>query len=145
MSVLVGYGHHLSAVDEVVEYLTLTEWSRSDIDFQLSAGIELGDIFKGYVNPRLIASRISVGHKLPDALRNRIPESIQDYDPNQLFEDEWMLYDGLTWGAMIGYKYAFLALELNMFRLAFEPTVLGQKRNFNSSVFAPAAGLVVIW
>ena len=146
LSSIIGIGKQTVPVPGAIEWLTLTEWKRMDFDFMLSAGFELPDIVKAYVNPRLMLSRISVGHKLPSFVLDRIPQELLDrFDPNAKFNNELMVYYGATTGVMVGYKYVFLALELTVMKLDFEPTVLGQKRDFDSLLVAPAFGLVVTW
>jgi hypothetical protein len=145
LSALAGYGRHLGLVDAALSYLAMTEFRRGDLDLQLSFGFQVPDYFHAYVNPRILVSRISARSTLPSYLRNRVPESLSDYDPSRLFSDSTMTYTGLTLGAMAGYKHVFLALELNGFWLAFEPVVLGERRNFGSLVLSPAAAVVVIW
>jgi len=140
-----GFAHHLSVVNDATKYLTLTDFSRNDLDFQLSGGVQLGDVFRGWVGPRVIASRVSAEPVLPGYVRDKIPPELEKYDPNQFFDDAWLMYYGVTAGMMVGYKYVFLALELSTFRVAFRPEVFGEERNFDGTVFAPAAGLVVTW
>lgn len=145
LSALAGYGHHFSFVEKLVSYLTLTSFSRHDLDFQLSGGIEIGDYFRGYLNPRLMISSISTDARLPESIRARVPDSLEAYDPNRLFSDERLLYLGASMGVMAGYRHAFLALELNVLAMRFRPTVLGEERAFDSLVFCPAAAAVVSW
>ncbi len=145
-SALAGVGKQAIPVPGAVEWLSLTKWSRTDFDFMLSLGFELPDILHVWFNPRFMLSTISVEHKLPDYVLDRLPDDVkEEYDPNKVFENELMTYVGGTVGGMVGYKYAFLALEMTVMQLMFEPTVLGQERDFDSLVVAPAAGLVVNW
>lgn len=142
----VGIGKQTVPVPGAVEWLTLSEWSRTDFDFMLSAGVSVDEFLHAYINPRLMLSRITVEHKLPGSVIDRLPDDVRaKYDPNQRFENEMMVYYGATVGAMVGYKYVFLAAELTLMKLEFEPTVLGQTRNFDSLVASPALGLVVTW
>lgn len=142
ISAIVGVGKQTVPVPGAVEWLTLTEWSRTDFDAQLSFGLQVPDFLHLYANPRVIVSRVTIEHKLPDFVQDRIPEEVEELDPNQLFDGETMVYWGASLGGMVGYKYVFLALELNAFKLEFEPTVLGETRKFDSLVLAPAIGLV---
>lgn len=144
-SVLAGVGKQTVEVPGAVEWLTLTEWSRTDFDFQASVGYQIPDILHLYFNPRVLLSSVSIEHKISDTVLERLPEEILELDPHRLFRDELMVFWGATLGGMVGYKYVFLALELNIFKLEFEPTVINQKRNFDSLVLAPAIGLVGTW
>lgn len=145
-SSIIGVGKQTVPVPGIVEWLTLSEWSRTDVDFQLSLGAELPDILHAYINPRVLVSKVSVEHKLSSKIVDRIPDDIrQKYDPNLLFKNETMVYWGATAGVMAGYKYVFLAAELTVMKLNFHPTVLGQERNFNSLLVSPSLGLVVTW
>lgn len=146
VSSIIGVGKQTVPVPGAVEWLTLSEWSRTDFDFMLSVGYEKKDIVKAYVNPRALVSRISVEHKLPGYVLDRIPQDVKDrYDPNARFDGETMVYYGATAGLMAGYKYAFLAAELTVMKLRFRPEVLGEERNFDSLLLAPSLGLVITW
>lgn len=146
ISALAGVGKQTVPVPGIVEWLTLTEFKRTDFDFMLSVGWELPDIFKAYFNPRLMVSRIKLDTKLPAFVEARIPEEVMEANPlNELFQPETMLYYGATAGMMAGYKYAFLAMELTVLKLNFEPSVLGETSDFDSLVVAPSAGLVITW
>jgi hypothetical protein len=142
LAVDLGYAYHIDVVSSVLEYITLTDFSRHDIDLSVSWGMEWRDIIKVYLSPRVIGSRVSVDHKIPDWLRNRIPEDIQKLDPNQFFRDEWMWYTGVTWGLMAGYKYVFLCIDVSAFYLHFTPEVLFEERDMSSWALSPAIGLV---
>lgn len=146
VSSIIGIGKQTVPVPGVVEWLTLTEWSRTDFDFMLSVGFELPDILHLWINPRVMLSTISIDHKLPSYVLNRIPDEVREtYDPSSYFEEELMVYTGATFGGMVGYKYAFLAAELTVMGLNFSPNVLGEERNFNSLLVSPSIGLVVTW
>lgn len=143
-SVSLGYTHHGDLVDEWLSYVTLTDFNRGDVDVQLRWGGEWRDIVKFSTGPHAILSRVSVEHKVPEWLHGRLPEKFQEggeYDPNQLFSDEWIFYGGVTSTLMIGYKYAFVALDLGAFWMHFTPEVLGEERNYNGAAISGAAGL----
>ncbi len=146
MSLLFGVGRQTVPVPGALEWLSLTEWKRTDFDTQLSFGWRIPDIADIYINPRVMVSRVTIEHKLPDFVRDRLPEEVEqleeEYGLDTLFEDETMVYWGATVGGMVGYKYVFLALELTAFKLEFEPQIFGSQRKFDSLVLAPTLGLV---
>ena len=77
----------------------------------------------------------------PQEVIDKIPESLKEYDPNQLFEDVWLTYYGLGVGVRGGYKYIFVFAEANMFWMDFKPTVFGEERDMSGLTFAPRTRL----
>ena len=140
-----GYGHHRSIVATLVEWIALTQWKRKDFDFQINMGYELGEWAKLYASPRYILSRVSTEARLSDFLRQRLPERYQDWDPGQYFPASNMHYVGLNWGAMFGYRYAFINLDVSTFRVIYNPMVLDSRRDYSGWVFAPTVGFSVLW
>ncbi|TXD36211.1 hypothetical protein FRC98_13895 [Lujinxingia vulgaris] len=138
-----AYGYHRSVATSAVEWAVMTEFKRHDFEAGLSAGWEYQDIFKLYLSPRYLYSDLSATPNLPDWLKERIPEEYQDYNPSRFFEDSEMHYVGLNWGAMLGYRWVFVHLDMTMMRVLFRPTVLESSRNYDNWVFAPSAGLSV--
>lgn len=145
LSVQFAYGHHKSVASSWMEWITLTEWKRRDLDFQLNYGYEISHLAKLYVAPRYINARISTEAKLSDYLKERLPQRVQDYDPSTYFPPSSMHYIGLNWGAMVGYRYAFLNVDVSTFRLLFTPSVLGSERDYKGWVFSPTLGLTLMW
>jgi hypothetical protein len=140
-----GYGYHTSIVSSLVEWVTLTDIGRHDFDLQAIVSYHYGDWFRGYVAPRLMHSLVTTSDKLPDFLASRVPEEIENQSPSQYIEGTGAWYVGSSIGTQLGYKYVFLSLELGVYRLLFEPTVLDQKSDFGGMVFTPAGGLTVVW
>lgn len=141
LSVMVGYAYHRDWVNKWVSYLTLTDFKRFDLDAQVLWGMEFGKFARVNVAPHLIASRIKVEQKLPAQIANRLPDEVKRYDPNQLFEDEWMFYMGANTSFMVGYEYVFVALDLGAFWLNFKPTVVGEQRDYSGAALSIAGGL----
>jgi hypothetical protein len=140
LSVALGFAYHSGLVSSPIEYLTLTEFGRKDFTLQLLWGWEPNDYIKIAASPHFILSSISAESKIPDFIQERLPESINQYNPNNLFQDEWMFYGGLNTTLMAGYKYAYIALDFGVFWLNFTPTVIGQKRDFSGLAISIAGG-----
>jgi len=145
LAVDVGYGYQFSVVGSLLEYLSLSDWSRSDLDLAFIYSVEPNSIFKGWVGPRMMFSFISADPKIDPYLKDRLPEAIRQYDTSQYFQDENMAYLGATTGMMLGYKYAYVGLELTVMRMFFKPTVLERKKDFDGVVFAPAIAITALW
>lgn len=141
LSIMAGYAYHRSWLNEWIEWISLTEFKRSDIDLQMLWGINVRDILKVSVGPHVILSRVSAEHKLDSALLDRLPESVRRYDPNRLFDDEWIGYYGANSSIMLGYKYAFVALDLGVFWMDFRPDVVGEQRDYSGVALSLAGGL----
>ncbi len=141
-ALIVSHGFHVGVVNQTLQYLTLTNFSRHDIDAQLSYGLKYKDYFEAYINPRMMASYVDAEPVFPQELIDKIPESLKDYDPNQLFEDVWLTYYGMGLGVRAGYKYIFVFAEANMFWMNFRPIVLGEERDMSGLTFAPRLGLM---
>jgi hypothetical protein len=93
----------------------------------------------------MVLSSLKFERKLEAGLFDLLPSEIAKYDPSQQFQDEWMFMPGGSAGVKIGYKYLFARLELNAFYLFFNPTVLGQRRNFDGLVLSPSIALSGTW
>lgn len=135
-----GYGKHTSGAPSMVEWLTLTEWSRNDFDFGVSFGWEYPDIFKTYVAPRVIFSTISTKSKISESVRERLPDDMKELDPHQYFPSSTMMYLGGNTGFLLGYKYVFLNVDLSIFRINYEPEVFLKTRDYGGWVVAPTVG-----
>lgn len=140
-SVSLGYAHHLNVGNKILSYLTLTDFSRSDLDLKMMYGFRLSEFVKVNVAPHLIISRIKPESKIPDWLLERLPDEVKQLDPGQFFETEWMQYYGANFNIMLGYKYAFVALDAGMFYLNFNPTVVNEERNYGGGALSIAAGI----
>ena len=117
LSVMLGYAYHKSFVNSAVQYVTLTDFGRMDFDLQMLWGLNFKDIIKVTLAPHVILSRISAEQKIPSAIYDRLPEEITQYDPNQLFENEWLGYYGANSVFMVGYKYVFVFAEVTAMHL----------------------------
>lgn len=145
ISAQMGYGYNKSVVRTLVTWVTLTDFKRHDLDWQLNFGYELGDWARFYISPRYLYSRVSTEASLADFLQRRLPERIREWDPNQYFPATALHYVGLNWGMMFGYRYAFFNLDVSAFRVLFRPEVLGSVRDYDGWVLAPTLGVNLRW
>ena len=141
VSVMAGYAYHRSWVDDWISYITLTDFGRHDFDLQAMWGMEVGKWAKVNIGPHVIFSRIKAEHRLPQEVVDRLPEEVKRFDPNQLFENEWIGYYGGNTNVMLGYKYAYVAADLGVFWMQFRPTVVGEQRDYSGVALSIAGGL----
>lgn len=145
LSIQAGYGYHKSVVRTLVKWVNLAEFDRRDFDLQLNLGYELGNWARFYISPRYLHSQVSMKASLAEFVRKRLPPRFRAWDPNQFFPDTALQYIGLNWGVMLGYRYAFINLDVSAFRVLFRPEVLGSARDYDGWVLAPTVGLNVRW
>lgn len=143
LSLMAGYAYHLGVAPGLVELITLTEFSRGDIDIQPLWGVNVGDVFKFTGGPRLLLSRVSTEHKIPEQIEERLPDEILELSPNNLFRNEWIVNVGANAVMMLGYKYAFVALDLGVFYSRFRPEVIGEVRDYDGVTISVAGGLSI--
>lgn len=141
ISLMAGYAYHRDWLNSFISYLSLTDFGRHDFDLQLLWGRNIRDILKVNVGPHVILSKVTASHKLSAEVLDRLPDSLKQFDPNQLFQDEWIGYYGANTNVMVGYKYAFIALDLGIFWMNFKPEVLGVERDYSSFAVSVAGGL----
>ena len=141
LSFQAGVGRQFSVTTNLINQLTLTEFSRTDIDLMAMYGYN-SEFFRAYVGPRYIYSWINPSPKLSSDFREVLPQELKDQSPNQFFGDETLQMYGATAGAMVGYSDYFLAGELTVMRTNFKPELIGQETDMSGTVFAPAVGLV---
>lgn len=142
-SVMAGYAYHRSVGSSLLSYVSLTDFGRMDFDLQVLWGINFKDIIKINLAPHMILSRVSAEQKVPDFVEKRLPEEIKQYDPSQLFQNEWIGYYGMNSTIMLGYKYVFLALDTGFFWMNFKPEVINERRDFSGAAISIAGGLSV--
>lgn len=142
-SIQPAFGYQSSTASSTVEYITLTEWSRYDYDLLAPVGYAFKEIGRVWLAPRFMYSRISTSPKIDDFLRERLPEEIENQRKDLFGGGEDIYYAGLNVGGMIGYKYAYVALEASVSRVFFYPEVLGETRDLSGFSIMPAAALVV--
>lgn len=136
-----GYGKDFSMVSSQVEWLTMTSFSRQDVDMSLIWGGRPTEKFDIYLGPRVLYSKIDTSAKISDQLQALIPESLSSYNPSKLFFDESMFYYGGTMGGKVGYKDVYLNLELNTFWVDVQPMVWGEKRDHSGLMISPVIGI----
>lgn len=140
-SLQVGYGHKLSIGLASATRVALTEWSRSDIDVMVPFGATFDNDVRIYAGPRLIWSHISIQPDFDNEIGRRAPKAYKQ-KAGQLFNDEQILYAGGNLGGMFGYKNAYLAVEVNVMHVAFQPEVLGEPRDLSGVTVTPSIGTV---
>ncbi|MBL91782.1 MAG: hypothetical protein CMH56_08245 [Myxococcales bacterium] len=138
----VGHGVHMGIVNETLSYVSLTDFTRHDLDMQLSYGLRYDEYFEFYANPRFLVSYVDAESKLPADLMAKMPESLQEYDPSQFFQDVWLTYVGGGLGIRGGYKYAFVFAEASLLWLTFQPEVFGETRDLSGLALTPRIGLM---
>ncbi len=140
-----GYGYHFSVASSFVEWLSLSSFSRHDMDLGATWGWREGRVVRAYAGPRMIRSWIRVEPKFNGLIEGNLPSSLETYQPSDYLGDEAMTYFGATNGLMLGYRWVFLVLELDLFWMSFHPTILDQERNLSGFVLAPNLGLAATW
>lgn len=140
-SIQTGVGYQFSPAPSAIEYVTMTEWKRLDFDVMAPLGLRHEEIFRAWVAPRFIYSRVWTSPKLSEFARKRAPEEAKQAR-RDLFSNESLYYGGLNFGGMIGYKHVFLAAELNVMRVVFRPKILDERRDLSGYTITPAIGLV---
>ena len=141
LSASVAYTHHLGVGPSLVEYVTLTSFSRGDLELQLLWDAVSTDFFRVTLAPRVIVGRISVESTIPQDILERLPESVTQFDPSQLFRDEWIVHYGANATLMAGYKYVWLAFDVGFFGTSFNPEVLGSVRDYGGGALSLGLGL----
>jgi hypothetical protein len=141
VSASLAYTHHLGVAPGLVEYVTLSSFSRGDVELQLLWDVASSDFFRVTLSPRVIVGRISVESTIPEDILARLPESITQFDPSNLFRDEWIVHYGANATLMAGYKYVWLAFDLGLFGTSFNPEVLGSERDYGGGALSLGLGL----
>lgn len=140
-----GYGYHFSMVGSAVEWMTLTEFTRHDLDLGATVGLEAGEWLRLWTGPRHVRSWVRAAPKLDERLVAWLPPGVADLDPHQWMEDASIALWGMNNGGMVGWRNVFLVAELNLFWMDFHPVVLDQVRDFSGLVVAPDVGLALTW
>ncbi|MFH1468765.1 MAG: hypothetical protein ABIO70_30535 [Pseudomonadota bacterium] len=140
-----GYGYGFSLVGGAVEWLTLTDFSRHDLDVGATWGLEAGKVLRLWTGPRYLHSWIRAEPKLAPVIQEHLPEAFQSYEPNQFMGSSSAHYFGWIDGVMVGWRYVFLVAELNLAWMAYHPEILEERRNFSGLVIAPDVGVTATW
>lgn len=143
LSLTVGGARQAGFLPSYLEYMSMSEFSRWDLDVSLMYGGQPLDFLRTFIGPRAIHSWIDAEPKLSQAVRDDIPEEFEDLEPSQYFHDENMFMLGGTGGLMIGSDPVWLVLETTVMHSNFKPTVLGDRRDMSGWVIAPTGGLLV--
>lgn len=142
LALFLGYAHHISVASSLIEYGSLSEFSRSDVDVGLSYGFEFGDFGGIYIGPRFLYSWTDVTPKLDEEIVEQFPPEYRDLEPSQYFEDEEIMFVGATGALYLGYSAVYLVIEASVFKTIFEPIVLGEKTDLGGVYLSPSIGLM---
>jgi len=142
-SIQPAFGYHSSTAPSAIEYITFTEWSRYDYDILAPFGFAYDEIARVWLAPRFMYSRIKASPKIDEFLKKRLPEEVENRRQDLFGDGENIFYAGLNVGGMVGYKYAYFALEASVSRVFFNPEILGETRNLSGFAIMPSAALVV--
>lgn len=145
LSIQAAYGHHRAFIPGILEWALLTRWKRKDFDFQVNLGYEFDDWAKLYLSPRYMVSHMSTEAQFAPGLRDRLPQRFRDWDPSRYFPPSTMHYVGANFGGMIGYRYAFVNLDITVFRTIYNPVILDSERDFSGWTVAPTAAITLMW
>ncbi len=143
VSVMAGVGRQTIELPFKLEYVTLTEFERTDADLAVMWGMEPFSFLRFYAGPRMIFSWVSAIPKIDQELLDVAPAEYQDYAPTKYFNDETIVYAGATTGLMLGYDWIWANLELTGMYMAFQPTIIDQTRDLSGFQLAPVAGLML--
>lgn len=135
-----GYSYHLSIAPsflesafDLLEYVKLNDYSRHDLDLNLIWSKDWGEWLSLYGGLRYLISFISL-----DADLEKVQSEL-GLERTSLSNRLHMV--GVTGGAMLGYKYLFLHLELSVLNAEYAPTILGEQVDLGGVVVSPAIGL----
>ena len=139
-AIMGGVAHHtgyaasaLSSLYDILDYVELGDYSRTDADLALIISREWGEWFKLYGAARYLISWISIDADLGEI------ESMAELPPTDL--NTRMHMYGLTGGLMLGYRYLFLNLEMSVLRMNYAPKILGEERDLSGYQVTPTWGL----
>ncbi len=139
-AISLGYGHHLDIGPSIaastfsfLEYISLGDYSRTDLDLTAIASKDWGESLSVYGSLRYIVSFIELDSTLEKV------ESVSGVQKSDL--SNRMHQYGATVGTMVGYKYLFLHLELTILNTHYMPTILGEQRDLGGLVIGPTLGL----
>jgi hypothetical protein len=144
LAVDVGLARHSdtgpSAFDQIRDlstYVKLGDYSRYDVDLGLLAGREFGDWGAVYGGARYVVSFIEIDEDLAIVeVASGLPHTELSARMHQF---------GGTLGGRVGYRYLFLAAEMTVMRVLYEPTILGSPTDLGGWTLAPALALVGLW
>jgi hypothetical protein len=144
-AVHLAYGYQPGLMTSWVEWLSLTNFSRHDLDLAGTWGWTPNESFSLWWGPRVMRSWISADPKLHGAIEDNLPAALDDYNPSAVLGDEAITYLGTTNGMRLGRGHVYVLAELSMFWMSFHPTVLGRIRGMNGLVLAPDVALSLTW
>jgi hypothetical protein len=141
LAVALGLTHHLGYGASVLEpayalldFVSLSDYSRHDVELSLLASGEWDEIIALYGGIRYMASFISLD---ADIERVETASGIPHSSLSSTFH-----YAGVTGGLRVGYKYLYATLELTVMRVFAKPVVFGETRDLGGFIVSPSFGLL---
>lgn len=123
-----------------LEFLHLDDFSRWDVEVPLYASVDFGQILKLYTSPKYVYSHTTLDENLVNY--SQLATLTTGYDL-ALPEVVHSHFVGSTVGAMVGYRWVWLALELTGGYTFCRPYVFGRYRDLGGPTFYPSAGIIV--
>lgn len=139
-----GVGRHsqpaeslLSSVSDVFQDLKILDYSRTDIALMALLSRDFGDFAAITGSFFYMHSAITVGSSIDESLAE---VGVQVGD---LVDAGPMRQIGGAVGLRLGYKYAWVTLEVAVAHVRFRPTLVGQQVDQSGWLVSPALGVVV--
>jgi len=140
VSVGLGVSRYLfdSPAFDVLDYVQMGDFSRWDLEVPVYVSWEWGEWARAYLAPKYVWSRTELDANLVNTsataslllgLDVSAPETVDTH------------FFGTSAGVMLGYKYAFLVLEMTGGYTLCRPYVLGQRRDLGGLTLYPSAAL----
>jgi hypothetical protein len=142
VSVGLGASYYLfdNPVLDVIEFVQLGDFSRWDLEVPLIASVDFGDILKLYAGLKYLYSRTSLEGRLVNYSQQATNVTGLDVT---LPERVDMHFFGGVGGLAVGYRWAYLLMELNGGYTHANPLILGRRRQLGGATFYPALGLML--
>jgi len=121
VSLTTGAGWQNAIISQEIMKYTLSSFSRKDLEFSLIAGYRRVGIIDLYAGPRLIFSHINVEPTGVETIFDKLPTQLQEYSPENYFQNERLTYIGSTLGTRVGYHVIFVDVECTVLWMQFTP------------------------
>ena len=125
---------------DALDFVQMNDFSRWDLEVPVYLSYEWGYIWRVYASPKYHYSRTSFDATLVNTSAQA--GNISGLDLS-LPSEVSVHFFGATVGAMVGYRYVWVALELTGGYTHCRPFVFGQRRDLGGATFYPSIGVVV--